>query len=122
MKTTYKILASLLLIATLGACMGDKNPSDGEVEDKNPLVEEKSEDENKTGEQVSEEKEEEAENTEDVASADLDADKVLDEMLDASKNLKNFIRIQLSLLMTEKKNRPRLWMGKENSTLKLERS
>ena len=88
MKITYKILASLLLIATLGACMGDKNPSDGEVEDKNPLVEEKSEDENKTEEQVSEEKEEEAENTEDVASTDLDADKVLDEMLDASKNLK----------------------------------
>lgn len=41
MKITYKILASLLLIATLGACMGDKNPSDGEVEDKNPLLEEK---------------------------------------------------------------------------------
>ena len=47
MKTTYKILASLLLIATLGACMGDKNPSDGEVEDKNPLLEEKNEEESK---------------------------------------------------------------------------
>lgn len=47
MKITYKILASLLLIATLGACMGDKNPSDGEVEDKNPLLEEKNEEENK---------------------------------------------------------------------------
>ena len=47
MKITYKILASLLLIATLGACMGDKNHSDGEVEDKNPLLEEKNEEENK---------------------------------------------------------------------------
>lgn len=93
MKRTYKILASLLLLASLVACSGDKNPSDGEVKEENPTIEEKSDkDVEKSTEDEGKEEGKEKDQGKDIdtedSSADLDSDKVLDEMLEASKSLK----------------------------------
>lgn len=82
MKTTYKILASLLLVATLAACKKDTNPSDGEVKEVNPTIEEKSEEESQTKNKDSEDKGQEDN------SANLNADQILDDMQKASLSLK----------------------------------
>lgn len=89
MKTTYKILASLLLVAILAACKGDKNPSDSEVKEVNPTIEEKSEEKTQTNKEVKEEKvqKEDSEDEKDLSS-NLNANQILDDMLEASLRVK----------------------------------
>lgn len=87
MKKTYKILASLLLVAVLAACKGNTNPSDGEVKETNPKIEEEAKDDVNTKEDKEENAQEDSK-AEENSQADLDADQILDDMLEASLSLK----------------------------------